>query len=320
MSYLNLLNEKYTVRRKPEEKKAFRDFVLSEMEKKGASARVETTGDGKNENIIVGDPLTAKVAFTAHYDTPAASLFPNIMIPRNQLLFWCYQFAPVVFMLAIGLSLSYLIGMVWLKDERAYMLSFLSIYYGLYFLMFRGFSNPKNYNDNTSGVATLLSIIDRLDGETLGQVAFIFFDNEEKGKKGSKAYFEDHKSEMEEKLLINFDCVGNGETVVFIAKEKAKETKEYELLKSAFTPDGDYTTEFYPMRGSESNSDYKNFPLGIGCMACKRTKGGLLYTPYIHTKMDTVAKDENIKYITKNILNFLKADQKADEEGEKHES
>ena len=194
MSYLNLLNKKYTVRRKPEEKKAFRDFVLLEMEKKGASARVETTGDGKNENIIVGDPLTAKVVFTAHYDTPAASLFPNIMIPRNQLLFWCYQFAPVVFMLAIGLSLSYLIGMVWLKDERAYMLSFLAIYYGLYFLMFRGFSNPKNYNDNASGVATLLSIIDRLDGEMLGQVAFIFFDNEEKGKKGSKSYFEDHKA------------------------------------------------------------------------------------------------------------------------------
>ena len=307
MSYLNLLNEKYTVRRKPEEKKAFRDFVLSEMEKKGASARVETTRDGKNENIIVGDPLTAKVVFTAHYDTPAASLFPNIMIPRNQLLFWCYQFTPVIFMLTIGLSLSYLIGMVWLKDERAYMLSFLAIYYGLYFLMFRGFSNPKNYNDNTSGVATLLSIIDSLDGEMLGQVAFIFFDNEEKGKKGSKSYFEDHKAEMEEKLLINFDCVGNGETVVFIAKEKAEEAKEYELLKSAFTPEGGYTTEFYPMRGSESNSDYKNFPLGIGCMACKRTKGGLLYTPYIHTKMDAVAKDENIEYITSSTLKFLKA-------------
>jgi hypothetical protein len=30
-------------------------------------------------------------------------------------------------MLAIGLSLSYLIGMVWLKDEPAYMLSFLAI-------------------------------------------------------------------------------------------------------------------------------------------------------------------------------------------------
>ncbi len=305
MSYLNLLNEKFTIRRKPEEKRAFRDFVLSEMEKKGASAKVETTSDGKNENIIVGDPTTAKVVFTAHYDTPAASLFPNIMIPRNQPLFWCYQFVPVIAMLAVALTVSYLVGMVWLQDERAYMLSFLALYYGLYFVMFRGFSNPKNYNDNTSGVATLLSIIEGLDEDALKEVAFIFFDNEEKGKKGSKAYFTDHKSEMEDRLLINFDCVGNGKTVVFIAKEKAEARDEYKALKECFTDDGEYTTEFYPMRSSESNSDYKNFPCGIGCMACKKAKNGLLYTPYIHTKMDTVAKDENIEYITNKILKFL---------------
>ena len=305
MSYLNLLNENFTVRRKPEEKKAFRDFVLSETEKKGVSAKVETTSDGKNDNIIVGDVEGAEVVFTAHYDTPAASLFPNIMIPRNQPLFWAYQFLPVIFMLGIGLSLSYLIGMVWLQDERAYMLTFLAIYYGLYFLMFRGFSNPKNYNDNTSGVATLLSIIEGLDEAELQKVAFIFFDNEEKGKKGSKAYFEDHKATMEEKLLINFDCVGNGSTVVFIAKEKAEARAEYGTLKACFEPDDGYTTEFYPMRGSESNSDYKNFPYGIGCMACKRTKGGLLYTPNIHTPKDTEVRDENIQYITKGILKFI---------------
>jgi hypothetical protein len=42
-------------------------------------------------------------------------------------------------------------------------------------------------------------------------------------------------------------------------------------------------------------------------MACKRTKGGLLYTPNIHTPKDTEVKDENIQYITKGILRFLKA-------------
>ena len=305
MSYLKLLNEKFTIRRKPEEKKAFRDFILSEMGERGILAKVETTSDGKNDNIIVGDPKSASVVFTAHYDTPAASVFPNIMIPRNQLLFWCYQFVPVIAMLAVALSISYLIGMVWLQDDRAYMLSFLALYYGLYFLMFRGFSNPKNYNDNTSGVATLLSIIDRLDKEDLSRVAFIFFDNEEKGKKGSKAYFTDHSDYMSDKLLINFDCVGNGKTVVFIAKEQAEARDEYKLLSECFTPDGEYSTEFYPMRGSESNSDYKNFPCGIGCMACKRSKRGLLYTPYIHTPKDTEVSDENIEYITNNILKFL---------------
>lgn len=305
MSYLNLLNEKFGVRRKDEEKKAFREFVIGEAEKRGLSAKVETTGDGKNENVIVGDPERAKVVLTAHYDTPAASLFPNIMIPRNIPLFFAYQMLPVMFMLTIALSISYLVGMVWLGDERAYMLTFLALYYGLYFLMFRGPSNPKNYNDNTSGVATLLEIMRGLSEEEKGRVAFIFFDNEEKGKKGSKAYFKDHESVMKDKLLINFDCVGNGETVVFIAKEEAEKREEYKVLKASFAPKGDYTAEFYPMRGSESNSDYKSFPQGIGCMACKRTKGGLLYTPAIHTPRDTVAKDENIEYIKEGIFRFL---------------
>ena len=220
MSCLDFINEKFPIRRNIKEKKDFRDFVLSETKKKGISAKVETTADGKNENVVIGDPGTARVVFTAHYDTPAKAMFPNIMIPRNQLLFWAYQFSPIIFMLVIGLALSYLIGMVWLEDERAYMLTFLAIYYGLYFLMFRGPSNPKNYNDNTSGVATLLSIIEGAQADELSDVAFIFFDNEEKGKKGSKAYFADHKAMMEDKLLINFDCVGNGETIVFIAKER----------------------------------------------------------------------------------------------------
>jgi Iap family predicted aminopeptidase len=171
--------------------------------------------------------------------------------------------------------------------------------------MFRGFSNPKNYNDNTSGVATLLEIMRGLDEDKKNSVAFIFFDNEEKGKKGSKAYFNDHKTDMEKKLLINFDCVGNGETVVFIAKEEAEKTEEYKILAECFTPNNGYTTEFYPMRGSESNSDYKNFPMGIGCMACKRTKRGMLYTPFIHTPKDIVAKNENIEYITDGIVRFL---------------
>ena len=302
MTYLDFLNKHFPVRRSTEEKKEFRSYILSEAEEMGLHSSVETTLDGKNDNVIIGDPKSAKIVLTAHYDTPATSLFPNIMIPRNIPLFFSYQMLPVIVLLAIALSVSYLVGIVWLGNERAYMLTFLALYYGLFILMFRGFSNPKNYNDNTSGVATLMELMKSTKGE---DVAFIFFDNEEKGKKGSKAYFNDHKTDMEKKLLINFDCVGNGETVVFIAKEEAEKTEEYKILAECFTPNNGYTTEFYPMRGSESNSDYKNFPMGIGCMACKKTKRGMLYTPAIHTPRDTVAKDENIEYIKDGIIRFL---------------
>ena len=302
MTYLDFLNKHFPVRRSAEEKKEFRSYMLSEAEEMGLHSSVETTLDGKNDNVIIGDPKSAKIVLTAHYDTPAPSLFPNIMIPRNIPLFFAYQMLPVIVLLAIALSVSYLVGIVWLGNERAYMLTFLALYYGLFILMFRGFSNPKNYNDNSSGVATLMELMKSTKGE---DVAFIFFDNEEKGKKGSKAYFNDHKADMEKKLLINFDCVGNGKTIVFIAKEEAEKTDEYKALMNSFAQNGEYTTEFYPMRGSESNSDYKNFPMGIGCMACKKTKGGMLYTPAIHTRKDTTVKNENIEYITDGIVQFL---------------
>lgn len=303
MRYLEYLNQNHPIRRSEEQKRAFREYVLEMAAERELSARVEVTGDGKNQNLVVGDPEEAEVIFTAHYDTPAGSLFPNLMIPRNKPLFFLYQFLPITLLLVLSLGLSYLIGMVLLGNEVAYMLSFLVLYYGGFFLGFRTFSNKNNANDNTSGVATLLEIMERLPRESASRVAFLFFDNEEKGKKGSKAYVADHKDAMQETLTVNFDCVGNGKNIVFIAKEGAEQLPAYEKLKQSVPEREGFSVSFYGMKGSESNSDYKNFPCGVGCMACKQTKNGLLYTPYIHTSKDVVADWENVDFLADVFVN-----------------
>ena len=310
MSYLEYLNQAYPVRRTNEEKSRFRQYVLDLAVSKQVDARVETTGDGKNENVVIGDPLTAKVVCTAHYDTPASSLFPNIMIPRNQVLFYLYQFAPIALMLAVALGGAYLMtNLLGFEGEarmRPFLLIYLAIYYAMFFLMYRVFKNPKNFNDNTSGVATLLTMIDGLEDEQRRDVAFILFDNEEKGKKGSKAYCKDHKDAMGNRFLVNFDCVGNGENIVFVAMKEAEECDERVALQKAFAANGEFKSYFYPIKGSQSNSDYKNFPCGVGCMACRQTKGGTLYTPYIHTPRDTVAHYRNIEYIAACMSRFFR--------------
>ena len=136
MTYLNRLNDAYPVRRTEAEKQAFRGYVLQQAQEKGLSAVVETTKDGKNKNVVIGDPLTARVVCTAHYDTPAASLFPNIMIPRNQMLFYLYQFLPITLLLAVSigaaLGLAKGLGYVGQEFTRAFLLIYLAIYYGLY--------------------------------------------------------------------------------------------------------------------------------------------------------------------------------------------
>lgn len=319
MSHLSNLNAQYPMRRTKQEKADFRAHVTQYLTEKGVPVTTETTKNGKNHNLIVGNPKTAQVVCTAHYDTPATSLFPNIMMPRNKTAFYTYQFVPIlallvgvmalvvavytILFLAIGLTTGVMIDEK--MDERIIPIIFLILYYALLYLMFFAFKNKNNYNDNTSGVATLLEIIDRLSPAELEKVAFIFFDNEEKGLKGSKGYYKDHKEEMKNRLLINFDCVGNGENVLFIAKKEAEKMPLYQSLQTILTPNDTYQTTYYPIKGSAANSDYKVYPCGVCCVACKKTKGGFLYTPYIHTAKDTVAKDENIAFLADGMKNWI---------------
>ncbi|MBQ7335191.1 MAG: M28 family peptidase [Clostridia bacterium] len=306
MNYLDDLTRNHPIRRTVAQKQVFIKDLLRLPACRRIGIRTERTKDGKNQNIILGDPLHAKVVYTAHYDTPAAALFPNIMIPRNQVLFLLVQLLPVLLLVGIALAFSYLISAAFDFDSTVLLVSFLILYYSLYYLLYRAFTNRNNRNDNTSGVATVLALAEQLQDDRLGGVAFILFDNEEKGKKGSKAYMKDHSEEMKDRLLINFDCVGNGENILFIAMPQAEKRAEFQRLQEQFVSNEAYHVYFYPIKGSESNSDYKNFPCGIGCMACKKSKRGVFYTPRIHTRYDVVSNAENIDFIVASMLRFLR--------------
>ncbi len=306
MTYLDYINQNYPSRKTDLEKQKFRNYIKETLEKKGIDVKVELTKNGKNNNIVIGDPTSAKAVFTAHYDTPARSIFANIMIPKNSLVFYAYQFVPVIFLLVVSFAFAFLVGTVIFNDTRAYALSFWVAYYGLFFGIMRGVKNKHNFNDNTSGVATVLSIIEGLSNEELKDVAFILFDNEEKGKKGSKAYYNDHKNEMYNKFLLNFDCVGNGNNVIFIAQKDAIDSEEYKLLENSFNTNSQFNLEFLTHKQAQSNSDHKNFPKGVACVACKQLKNGLLYTPYIHTNKDVVANNANIEFLAQNTCEFIR--------------
>ena len=69
-------------------------------------------------------------------------------------------------------------------------------------------------NDNTSGVAALLTLLARLPKEQRGRVAVVLFDNEEVGLIGSTLFRRRHAHVMANKPLINLDCVGDGEMLL----------------------------------------------------------------------------------------------------------
>ena len=133
-------------------------------------------------------------------------------------------------------------------------------------------------------------------------MAFVFFDLEEMGLIGSSSFAARHKAVLKNKLVVNFDCVSDGETVLLAVKKKAR--AYLPMLKRAFTDDENVTVDvatkgvFYP-------SDQMKMPCGVGVAALKKTKSGILYMDRIHTRRDVIFREENIKYLTNASIKLL---------------
>ena len=303
MTYLEQLVEKFPIRRSMVQKEAFRKHVLEEAASLGYRAKVECSG-GKNDNIVIGNPETAQVTFTAHYDTPAVNFLPNIMMPRNIPLFFCYQFLIVGLMLLAGLAAGFAAYLAIHDLQQSYVIGWL-FYMGLLMLMLYGPSNKHNVNDNTSGVATLLHTMAKILPEQRDSVAFILFDNEEKGLRGSKAYAKEHMEVQYTHLIVNLDCVGVGENILVIAPKLAANLPAYARLEEALRAQTGRKTLFFPKAGSVCNSDQKSFKCGVAVVACKKRPVVGYYCPSIHTARDTQADQGNIDFLSDGLSAFI---------------
>lgn len=293
----NLL-ERYPIRKTGKQKTEFIEFVRAFAEAKGYSFSVEKGPFGVR-NIVVGDPDAAKVVFGAHYDTCAVLPFPNFITPKHFGIYLLYQLLLVVGMFAVvgavnGIAhgIALLVG-TQLSFDAGYWIAYLTFLL-LFFLMMAGPANKHTVNDNSSGVITLLELMDRTSPD--GTAAFVFFDLEEAGLLGSAAFASKHKAAMRDKLLINFDCVSDGEHVIFALRPKAKDKAD---LLGACYPSTEAVQCEVLTKGVFYPSDQANFPQGVGVAALKRAKrGGILYMDRIHTPKDTVYRAENIAFLT----------------------
>jgi Zn-dependent M28 family amino/carboxypeptidase len=176
------------------------------------------------------------------------------------------------------------------------------IYWGLLFLLLSGPANRHTANDNTSGVNTLLEIMTALPAESKQDVAFVFFDLEEVGLIGSSAFAARHKAEMKDRLLLNFDCVSDGENMLFALKKRAKSYRD--AIEKAFAAKDGFTVEvcdkgvFYP-------SDQASFHTNAAVSAMNRHKILGLYMDKIHTPRDRVFDTRNIDMLRRGTLALL---------------
>ena len=295
----NVLFEKYQVRKTKQQKNEFIKFLKNNF----PEMKVEEGGIPKSRNLVFGDLDNAKIVFTAHYDTCAVLPFPNFIMPKNILLTILYSVLICIpFFLMTGVVFSVL---------EYYLCNFLISYYVSVIFLFAlillvfilGIPNKHTANDNTSGVITVLEIMQTLTDEQREKCAFVLFDNEENGLLGSAYFRKVHKKIAKEKLIVNFDCVGDGDNIMLVYSKKSK--KRYsDSLKAVFSVISDKTilhenasTTFYP-------SDQMGFPNNVAVAALNRKSFVGYYMSRIHTKNDTICDMRNITTLVEGFKKF----------------
>ena len=299
---------RFEVRKSKKQKQAFRDAVTAYAQELGYPVQVEKGSMGA-QNVVIGNAATAEYLITAHYDTPAGMLLPNFLTPCNLLTFLGYQIILTVVMMVPSLVIGYLVNLLTDSFDVAYLVWYV-LFLGTLVLMMAGPANPHNANDNTSGVVTVLEIARTLDETCRGKVAFVLFDLEELGLIGSSAYRKAHKAETENQVILNLDCVGDGnEIVLFPSKKLCKDQKKLEKLCTVVSRNGKKTLSVCNKGFRTYPSDQKNFPVGVGIAAFHRKRGLGLYLGRIHTAKDTVLDPTNVNVLRAALTSLVTTNQ-----------
>ena len=314
----------FPVRKTKKQKQAFRDAVQAYAESMGYPCTIERRSLSC-QNLILGDPETAKYLVTAHYDTCARMLTPNRITPCSLFGFVGCQ----LFILAVLIIHAFLIGVVsciilgllctFSGDTftEAMILSFvfapvLGLYLGLPIsvcLLYFGPANQHNANDNTSGVVTLLEIARTMPVNQRHKVCFVLFDMEEIGLIGSSFYRRQHRKATNSQIVLNLDCVGDGDhLMMFPTKQLKKNKKKLASLYRACGYFGEKSLLLHEKGFSIYPSDQMNFPYGVGICALRKKKK-MLYMSRIHTKKDTVLDETNVNILRAALTTFICCDE-----------
>lgn len=293
----------YPVRKSKKQKQAFRADVTQWLQNLGYPV-CEEEGSFHSRNLVIGDPQRARYLVTAHYDTCARLPFPNLITPCNFWTFLLYQIFICLMLMLPALAVGGLVGYLLHSFDIGYFL-FVVLLWAAIVLMLIGPANSSNVNDNTSGVVTLLEIARSLPELHRKNVCFVLFDLEEAGLIGSASHKKKHKREIPNQLVLNLDCVGEGDDIYFFPTAKLKKSKERlaPLQKLA----GGYGKKSIAVRTKGFSiypSDQSNFPYGVGICALKRGWAGL-YLSRIHTPRDTVLDETNVNILRAALTTLI---------------
>jgi hypothetical protein len=299
--------DNYEIRKSKKQKDAFIAALTDYTKRAGYKVCVEKGSLGAR-NVVIGDADKAKYLVTAHYDTCAWMPVPNFITPCNFLVYLLYQILLTAVIYCTAVAVGVMIGLL-LGDPAVAGISSMVLLFAILALMMVGPANRHTANDNTSGVVTVLEIMASMPENLRDRVAFVLFDLEEVGLVGSSSYRSKHKKQTQNQVILNLDCVGDGDELLLFPTAKLKKdaaemeklegicgqmgTKRLQLRKKGFA--------FYP-------SDQASFPNGAGIAAFHKAKFLGHWLGRIHTHRDTVLDMTNVNILRAAIISLIGKD------------
>lgn len=307
---IKTLIDQYQIRKTYKQKQSFIEFMKRHAHKHAYRLEEQHYKKGRGKNLIVGNPETAQIIVTAHYDTPPNALIPIATIVGNMPMYLVSQFLVFLPMFVILWLLQRLIAAIF---GDIGILTAPTIFFGVHifvfillivwsFQMMMGIANKNNVNDNTSGVSVLLSLLEDLPSNQRSKVCFVFFDEEEKGLEGSKSFKKLYFEEIRFKPLINFDCVGDGNHLMFITKKDFRQSVFNQLLSEATNGKAlmrEARHYIYP-------SDQVIFKNSVGVAALHKAPVIGYYLSRLHSRFDNKFSSDNIEKLNQIMIEFIK--------------
>ena len=291
--------DNYQIRKTKKQKTAF----IGLLQGRFPSLQVQEQGFPKCRNLVLGDPETAKVILCAHYDTCTRLPIPNFITPKRPMLSIAYSFLIAIPLIGLIYLVNYLFSQ-FIPNPVVYLCVSLALYFIFLILMLNGPANKHTANDNTSGVITLLEIYEQMNEAQKQKACLVFFDNEEQGLLGSSQFRKRYKKQMKETLLVNFDCVSDGDTFLLGISKKANQKYRVPLAQT-FTSTAEKTVLLENLKKVYYPSDQAGFPVAIAVAALKYKKPFGYYMDRIHTNRDTVFQEENIQYLAERTVQLI---------------
>ena len=183
----------------------------------------------------------------------------------------------------------------------------------LYFLniglVYFGPANKHNANDNTSGVVSVLEMARSMPENLRDRVCFVLFDLEEAGLVGSSSFRKKHKKTTDNQIILNLDCVGDGDEIVMFPTKKF--IKNDQMMANLCRCVGHYGDKSIAVRSKGFRyypSDQAKFPYGVGIAAFNRGKVIGLYCSRIHTNNDIILEETNVNILRAALTSMIGAD------------